>query len=161
MKRCWSQDELELHWGLLPPESGLLRNKSGATRLGFSLLLKFFQLEGRFPGAAHEMPDQAVAFLAEQTQVPAADWRQYPWDGPTIRRHRAEIRSWTGFREATVEDARALEAWLLAEVLSAEQRYQPVEKARDLTENRLIERLEVRHGTWPPGRASREVVSDL
>ena len=38
VKRCWSQDELELHWGLLPPESGLLRNKSGATRLGFSLL---------------------------------------------------------------------------------------------------------------------------
>ena len=68
VKRCWSRDELELHWGLLPPESSLLRNKSGATRLGFSLLLKFFQLEGRFPGAAHEMPDQAVAFLAEQAQ---------------------------------------------------------------------------------------------
>ena len=85
MKRCWSRDELELHWGLLPLESGLLRNKSGATRLGFSLLLKFFQLEGRFPTAAHEMPDQAVAFLAEQTQVPAADWRQYPWDGIGVK----------------------------------------------------------------------------
>ena len=129
VKRCWSRDELELHWGLLPPESSLLRNKSGATRLGFSLLLKFFQLEGRFPGAAHEMPDQAVAFLAEQAQVPAADWRQYPWDGPTICRHRAEIRSWAGFREATVEDARALEAWLLAEVLPAEQRYDRLKEA--------------------------------
>ncbi len=129
VKKSWLRDELELHWGLLPPESSLLRNKSGATRLGFALLLKFFQLEWRFPAAAHEIPDQAVAFLAEQTQVPAAEWRQYPWDGPTICRHRAEVRNWTGFREATLEDARALEAWLLAEKLPEEQRYERLKEA--------------------------------
>jgi hypothetical protein len=43
MKRDWSADELAEHWTLLPSEQALLSNKSGATRLGFAVLLKFFQ----------------------------------------------------------------------------------------------------------------------
>ena len=37
---CWTLDEGEFE---------LVGNKSGATRLGFSLMLKFFELEARFP----------------------------------------------------------------------------------------------------------------
>ena len=32
-------------------------NKTGATRLGFALLLKFFQREGRFPFFKNEIPN--------------------------------------------------------------------------------------------------------
>ncbi len=38
---CWTLDEADL---------GLIANKSGATRLGFALALKFFEQEARFPG---------------------------------------------------------------------------------------------------------------
>lgn len=34
----------------------LVANKSGATRLGFALLLKFFELEARFPRDVSELP---------------------------------------------------------------------------------------------------------
>ena len=34
----------------------LVANKSGATRLGFALLLKFFELEARFPRGPEEVP---------------------------------------------------------------------------------------------------------
>lgn len=129
MKRRWDQEELDLHWGLMPPESGLLRNKSGSTRLGFALLLKFFQIEGRFPEAPNEIPGPVVNFLSEQTQVPPEVWQDYPWEGITIRRHRSEIRKWVGFREANVKDAQGLEAWLLEEVLPTEQRYDRLKEA--------------------------------
>jgi hypothetical protein len=37
MKRHWETDELVEHWTLLPRETELLTNKTGATRLGFAL----------------------------------------------------------------------------------------------------------------------------
>jgi hypothetical protein len=46
MKRQWTQDELAEHWTLLPDELKLLANKTGATRLCFSLLLKTFAYQG-------------------------------------------------------------------------------------------------------------------
>src|ERR1039457_5815291 len=42
LKSDWTADELILHWTLQPDERPLLGNKTGATRLGFALLLKFF-----------------------------------------------------------------------------------------------------------------------
>jgi hypothetical protein len=33
-----------------------LANKTGATRLGFAVLLKFFETDGRFPMDAAEVP---------------------------------------------------------------------------------------------------------
>ncbi len=45
MKRHWTMDELVDHWTLLPSDVALLANKTGATRLGFAVLLKYFQLD--------------------------------------------------------------------------------------------------------------------
>ncbi|MGW6144299.1 hypothetical protein [Streptomyces sp. NPDC055140] len=36
-----------------------MRNKSGTTRLGFALLLKFFEVEALFPESAKEVPAAA------------------------------------------------------------------------------------------------------
>ena len=38
----------------------LIANKAGVTRLGFALLLKFYQIEGRFPTYREEVPQAAV-----------------------------------------------------------------------------------------------------
>jgi hypothetical protein len=47
MRREWEPEELIAAWTLLDGDWELVGNKTGATRL--SLLLKFFELEGRFP----------------------------------------------------------------------------------------------------------------
>jgi Domain of unknown function (DUF4158) len=60
-------DELIEHFTLLPDELRLLRNKTGATRLGFSLLLKYLAWKGRWPRGRFELPDNAIA---RQVKVP-------------------------------------------------------------------------------------------
>ena len=55
MKRNWELYELVEQFTLLPVEISLLGNKSGANRLGFALLLKFFQVEARFPRYPQEV----------------------------------------------------------------------------------------------------------
>ena len=46
-------------------------NKTGATRLGFALALKFLLWRGRFPRGHHELPDDAVEHVVRQVGVPA------------------------------------------------------------------------------------------
>ena len=64
MARRLELDELVERFTLLPDETALLRNKSGATRLGFALLLKLFELEARFPRYAEDVPRAAVGYVA-------------------------------------------------------------------------------------------------
>jgi len=54
MKRHWETEELIEHWTLHVEELALLGNKTGATRRGFAVLLKFFQKEVRFPAYKNE-----------------------------------------------------------------------------------------------------------
>jgi hypothetical protein len=115
-------EELADHFTLYPDETRLLRNKSGATRLGFSLSLKFLLWKARFPRGRGELPDNVIEFVAGQVGVPAADIGFYDWDGRQVKRHRAEIRRVTGFRECSVADAENLTAWLAAHVCCREQR---------------------------------------
>ncbi len=89
------------HFTLYPDETRLLRNKSGATRLGFSLSLKFPLWKARFLRGRGELPDNMIEFVAGQVGVPAADIGFYDWDGRQVKRHRAEIRRVTGFRECS------------------------------------------------------------
>lgn len=49
MRREWAPEDLVGSWTLLPADVPMLGNKSGSTRLGFALLLKFFEIEARFP----------------------------------------------------------------------------------------------------------------
>jgi hypothetical protein len=63
MKRQWENEELIEHWILGPWDLAQVGNKSGATRLGFAVLLKFFQREGRFPFFKNEVPGVVVSFV--------------------------------------------------------------------------------------------------
>ena len=66
-------DELVEHWAVLDGEKDLVAGKRGATRWGFALLLKFYTRRGRFPRGRAEFPDEVVAFVARQMQVPASE----------------------------------------------------------------------------------------
>jgi hypothetical protein len=115
-------DEVVDHFTLIGDELDLLRNKSGATRLGFAALLKYVMWRGRFPPAAHELPGDAVAHLARQVRVPAGELASYDFASRTAQRHRTEIRAYTGFKECSVLDAGALTSWLAENVASIERR---------------------------------------
>ena len=155
MARGLELDELVEHFTLLPDEVALLGDKSGASRLGFALLLKHFTLAGRFPTGRSELADEAVEFVARQVEVPAAELGFYDWSGRTIKRHRAEVRRALGFRECSVEDADKLTDWLISQVAEAERRPELVRTA--LLERCREERIE------PPTGAqmSRMVASAL
>jgi Domain of unknown function (DUF4158) len=58
-----------------------LANKTGSTRLGFAVLLKFFQYAARFPLSMREVPATAVAYIARQVGVPAEEFLRYDWEG--------------------------------------------------------------------------------
>ncbi|MFI7015135.1 DUF4158 domain-containing protein [Streptomyces sp. NPDC050164] len=74
MRQDWEPEDLIEVWTLLEDDMKKVRNKSGATRLGFALLLKFFEVEARFPESAKEMPAAAVEYVAQQVKVPAGAW---------------------------------------------------------------------------------------
>jgi TnpA family transposase len=129
MKRQWTRDELTDHWTLLPGELALLANKTGATRLGFALLLKAFAYQGRFPRHMHELPGAVVVHVAKQVGVSAEMYPRYEWSGRTIKYHRVQIREFLGFRTATVRDGHALVVWLAEQVLPNQHREDYVREA--------------------------------
>jgi len=92
MKREWHPDELVEHWTILPGDRQLIGNKHGPTRLGFAVLLKFFQHKGRFPRQPYEIPLCIVEYIAQQVNVELETWQQYDWNGRSIEYHRALIR---------------------------------------------------------------------
>jgi len=109
MKRNWDTHELEEHFTLSTEELHTTQaHKTKATRLGFAVLFKTFDYQGRFPQTRAEVPAAVLAFLAHQLDVAAATESDYAWEGRTFERHRAVIRQRLGFREATATDAEAL-----------------------------------------------------
>ena len=120
MRQEWEPEDLIEVWTLLEEDQERLRNKSGANRLGFALLLKFFEVEARFPEDAGEIPVPAVSYVAQQVKVPAEEWATYDWSGRAIKRHRMEIRGAFGFRECTEEDQGQLAEWLAVELCGVE-----------------------------------------
>jgi uncharacterized protein DUF4158 len=102
VRRECGQEELIASWTLLDDDWRLVGNTTSATRLG--VLLKFFELEARFPRHAGEVPRAAVRYVAGQVKVDPALFGEYAWSGSTIEYHRAQIRAALGFREPTRAD---------------------------------------------------------
>jgi len=114
-------------------------------------LLKFFELEARFPRSAEELPPAAVAYVAEQVKVDPAELATYRWQGRTIEYHRAQVRDVFGFREFGRGDEEKLAAWLAEEVCPVELRDEQLREA--LAVRCRADRLE------PPGRPDRIIGS--
>lgn len=92
MRQDWTPEELIATWTLLEHDWRLVANKRGATRLGFALLVKFFECEARFPQGADELPMAVIGYMAEQVGVPADAMAEYEWSGRTFEYHRAQVR---------------------------------------------------------------------
>ncbi|WUV35850.1 DUF4158 domain-containing protein [Streptomyces sp. NBC_01483] len=121
---------------------------SGPTRLGFCLMLKFFEIEGRFPEFIEEFPQPAVQYVAGLVKVPAAELAKYDLAG--AKRHRKQIREALGFRPSTVADEERLAEWLSTQVC-------PVELVEDRQREALLVQCRVER-IEPPGRTRVEKV---
>ncbi|MET8509853.1 DUF4158 domain-containing protein [Streptomyces sp. NPDC004787] len=148
MRQEWSPEELLACWTLVDGDWDLVANKSGPTRLGFCLMLKFFEIEARFPEFLEEFPQSAVEYVAGLVKVPAVELAKYDLAG--AKRHRKQIREALGFRPATLTDEEKLTAWLAAEVC-------PVELAEDRQREALLAECRARK-IEPPGRTRIEKV---
>ncbi|MFE9921347.1 DUF4158 domain-containing protein [Streptomyces sp. NPDC005774] len=73
MGRDLGLDGVVDHFTLSGDEAGWLRNKTGATRLGFAVQLKFLTWRGRFPKMRLELPPDAIEHVAKQVGIPAAE----------------------------------------------------------------------------------------
>ncbi|MDG3013662.1 Tn3 family transposase [Corynebacteriales bacterium D3-21] len=151
MRAEWTAEELVSSWTLVGEDWRLVGNKSGATRLGFAVLVKFFEIEARFPRSPDEVPAQAVSYVAEQVGVEPGEFERYRWDGRSIKYHREQIRAVFDFREFTRGDEAKLAGWLAEEVCPVELRDEQLREA--LLVRCRAERIE------PPGRIDRIVGS--
>ncbi|MET8828122.1 Tn3 family transposase [Streptomyces sp. NPDC004610] len=142
MRQEWSPEDVVACWTLVDGDWDLVANKSGPTRLGFCLMLKFFEIEGRFPEFVEEFPQAAVDYVAGLARVPAVDLAKYDLAG--AKRHRKQIREALGFRPSTVADEERLTEWLAAEVC-------PVELVEDRQREALLVQCRVER-IEPPGR---------
>jgi hypothetical protein len=149
VRREWTPEELVDCWTLVEDDWRLVGNKTGATRLGFAVLLKFFELEARFPRHGGEVPRAAVDYLAGQVKVDPGLFAGYSWTGRTVEYHRAQVRRALGFREAARADEEKLAFWLAGEVAPVEQSDERLREA--LLARCRAERIE------PPGRVERIV----
>ena len=151
MRDGWSLDELVASWTLVGQDWDLIGNKTGATRLGFALMLKFFELEARFPSAGSDFADVVVGFVARQVRVVPGEVAGYEWDGRSASAHRVQIRDAFGFRICTRADETALTQWLTVSVC-------PTDERPDHLANALLRQCRLLH-VEPPGRMDRIIGS--
>ena len=112
MKRNWITDELIEFFTITPKDLELIANKTGPTRLGFAVLLKFFQIEARFPSQRLEIPQDVIVFISRQLNLEPELFQQYEWHGRTFIYQRVQIRKYFGFKEANNEGNDKIKVWL-------------------------------------------------
>lgn len=148
-------EELIVAWTLVEDDWRLLSSKAGATRLGFALMLKYFELEGEFPRYGEQLPPPTVEFVAELVKVEATEFAKYAFDNRTAKRHRTQIREALGFRPATEDDGARWVEWLATEQC-------PVEQNRDRLEVALRQRCRSESAEPPSeGQIDRVIGSAL
>jgi len=112
MKRIWNTDELVEFFTLTPKDFELISTKSRATRLGFSVLLRYFQIEARFPTIKAEVPLDIVKFISKQLAVTPELFKEYNFNGRSCRYHKNQIREYFEFRETNNDDNNFVTEWL-------------------------------------------------
>ena len=153
MQTDWDLDELISAWTLVEGDWDLIANKSGVTRLGFAVILKFYEIEGRFPAYPEEVPPAAVRYLGSLVQVDPGLFAKYSWAGRTIKYHRAQIRKVYGTRPPTEADEERWAQWLADEIC-------PTEVSRDRLAAAVRRRCRSEKVEPPaPGQVERVVAS--
>ncbi|MEV4498517.1 Tn3 family transposase [Micromonospora arborensis] len=147
MRREWELDDLIASWTLVDADQELLVGKHDVPRLSCAVMVKFFEIEGRFPRHVGEVPTAAVDYLARQLGLAAGQQARFEVTGRSAERFRMQIREAFGFRVFARGDEDKMIAWLAEQVCPSElnedrQREAALARCR-------AEKLE------PPGRMDR------
>ncbi len=102
----------------------LLRDKTGNTRLGLAVGLKFFQMYGYFPQYGDTIPEPKVIHIAKQVDIKVID-TTIPYS--ITKAQRKEIRDFFGFKVATEKDATELKSWII-NIAREESSYAKIKK---------------------------------
>ena len=87
--------EMDVLWpDFTKEELEIFKKKSDETKLGFAILFKFFQSEGRFPVHKNEVPKNVIKYLTRQLKIKAITFNSYNWKSRIIKYHRAQIRKY-------------------------------------------------------------------
>lgn len=96
---------MDREWALTAQELDLAHGRSDESRLGFCVLLKYFQQNHRFPSLDADLPNEALKEISAQLGIPAMGIDSYLRSGNLPKKHRSAIRAYMGFRLGTNADA--------------------------------------------------------
>ena len=116
MKKKWTALELKEYWTLSPQELDFTKSKSRKSRLAFSFLLKYFQMNMRFPAREETISLVVIDFVSKQIGVHSPTFYAYDFSDQSAKLHQKQISHYFGFRSATPEDGEHLIKWLLQKV---------------------------------------------
>ncbi|RMG76285.1 MAG: Tn3 family transposase [Chloroflexi bacterium] len=122
MKPDWTTETIITHFTLQSEERAWLGSNEAHNHLGKALQLKFFQYEGRFAEGLYEIPEEAIAYVAQQLHVAEQIIGEYEWRGRTAKDHRRDVRKYLGFRPVTAQDKIEMREWIKGHVLPEEYR---------------------------------------
>lgn len=109
-------------------------------KLGFAVLLKYFQLESHYPKHIKFIDPLMLNSIANQLNILSSCIGNFDWEGRSTRRFRQEIRELLGYREATLQDIDSLKIWLSKEVFEkGVKKPQQIEHAYTYFRNNKIE----------------------
>ena len=97
MKKDWTPEELIEAFSMTSEEVNWVYGATPHNVLGKAVLIKVFQHHGRFPEDLREIPDEVVAYIAQQVGMPEIVFSDYQLAGRTAERHRQTIREYLGF----------------------------------------------------------------
>jgi len=103
MKRNWLDDELIANFTITIKERELLATRTDCNQLGLMVLLQYFIYEGRFPEMKIDIPKAVITFIAKQLKIKSCLFWEYKLDSKTIKNHKAIIRDFMGFKEASLD----------------------------------------------------------
>ena len=102
-----------IHFLLTPADLAIVNlNRTNAQRLGFAVLLCGLRYLGFFPNDPMGIPENALAYLAQQLTCHSDDLLTYGKRPKTRRDHQRTIRDYLGFRLFKQQEEQALFAWL-------------------------------------------------
>ena len=88
-------------WILTPEDLDLVMNKSRGNRLSFAWMLLFHRAHGHSPDSTSEIHPNTIDMIAQQLNIVVPKANLLDKAIRTWRRHLAEIRRITGYREST------------------------------------------------------------
>jgi len=110
-------EKLIEQYTLSPNELQLIYKKSSNNRLGFAILFKYFQNEGRFPENKKNISDKILEYISKQLKIESSEFAKYDWSKRNITYHRKQIREHFGFRETSISDLENIKKWLMKNFL--------------------------------------------